>query len=377
MNLPVRGFTEMSDVVLTDDIVNLSEFEKLAREKLPKMVYDYYASGACDEVTLGDNRAAFDRLRLRPKMLADVGVRSLSTALFGQKISMPVLIAPTAFHGLACSDGEKATARAAARADTIMVLSTLSNFSIEEVLAETKGNVWFQLYVYKDRGVTRDLVERAERAGCKALVFTVDSPLLGRRERDVRNRFHLPPGLGVGNVRNARLENLPEKPNESGLAAYIASLYDTSLSWKDVDWLCSITRLPVLLKGILRGDDAERAIEHGASGIVVSNHGGRQLDGTIATLDALPEVVEAAGERATVLIDGGVRRGTDVVKAIACGAQAVLLGRPVLWGLAADGESGVLRVLEMMRSELDLAMALAGCPTVEDIRRDLLFRPHY
>lgn len=287
---------------------------------------------------------------------------------------MPVLIAPTAFHALANSEGEKATARAAARANTIMVLSTLSNFSIEEVMAETKGNVWFQLYVYRDRGVTRDLVERAERAGCKALVFTVDSPLLGRRERDVRNRFHLPAGLSVGNVRSARLENLPEKAHESGLAAYIASLYDTSLSWKDVDWLCSITKLPVLLKGILRGDDTRRAIEHGASGIVVSNHGGRQLDGTIATLDALPEVVEAAGDRATVLIDGGVRRGTDVLKAIASGAQAVLLGRPVLWGLAADGEAGVLRVLDMLRGELDLAMALAGCPSIEAITSDLLFR---
>ena len=354
--------------------LNVDDFEALARERLPAMAYDYYASGAHDEVTLRENRAAFARLALRYRVLVDVSRRDLATTVLGRRIAMPVLIAPTAFHRMAHPDGEVATARAAAAAGTIMTLSTLSTTAIEEVTAASAGPLWFQLYVYKDRGATRDLVQRVEAAGATALVLTVDAVLFGRRERDVRNRFCLPEGLAVRNLVAAGMGDLPPAAADSGLAAYAVSLFDPALSWKDVGWLRSITRLPVIVKGIVRGDDAARAVEQGAAGVVVSNHGGRQLDTARATIDVLPEVVEAVAGRAEVLLDGGVRRGTDVLKAIALGARAVLIGRPVLWGLAAGGEAGVGRVLSLFREEIDLAMALCGCPDVASITRDLVRR---
>lgn len=355
------------------DCVNLRELEALAKERLSPMAFDYYVSGACDEITLAENERAYDRIFLAPRMLVDVSRRDLSTEILGQHASMPILVAPTAFHRLAHPDGEKATARAAAAAGTIFTLSTLSTSSIEEVAATGNGTKWFQLYVYSDRGVTQSLVERAEKERYKAIVLTVDSPMLGRRERDVRNGFHLPADLCVANLMKAGFEQLPPKERESGLAAYIATLYNTALTWKDLEWLCSLTKLPVLVKGVLRPDDALRALEHGAAGIVVSNHGGRQLDTVPATVTVLPSIVEAVAGRADVLVDGGIRRGTDVLKALALGAKAVLVGRPVLWGLATDGEQGVLRVLEMLKAELDLALVLSGCPSVKEIPRDLIF----
>ncbi|MEO7330029.1 MAG: alpha-hydroxy acid oxidase, partial [Minicystis sp.] len=320
-----------------DDLINLFDFEAAARESLAPMIRDYYASGAHDEVTLGENRAAYDRLSLYYRTLVDVSRRDLSTTLLGHPLSMPVLVAPTAFQKLAHPDGEVGTARAASKAGTVMVLSTLSTCSIEEVRAEATGPTWFQLYVYKDRGASRALIERAEAAGCSALVLTVDAPLWGRRERDVRNRFQLPPGLSVKNLMLAGKSAFPGQSAGSGLAAYMAEMIDQSLSWKDLDWLCGVTKLPVLIKGVVRGDDGGRAVEHGAAAVIVSNHGGRQLDTSPATIDALPRVVEGVAGRIPVLVDGGIRRGTDVVKALARGAQAVLLGRPVLWGLAAGG----------------------------------------
>jgi 4-hydroxymandelate oxidase len=340
------------------------------------MVYDYYASGAADEITLRDNRAAFDRRRIAYRVLAGVGERDLATSVLGQPVSMPVLVAPTAFHRLAHPDGEAATARGAGAAGTVIVLSTLSNTPVEEVLAAAAEPVWFQLYVYRDRGATRALVERVEAAGCRALVLTVDAPLLGRRERDVRNRFHLPDGLAVANLLAEGYGALPAAEGGSGLAGYVNDLMDPNLTWDDLDRLAAMTRLPVLVKGIVRADDAARAAEHGAAGIVVSNHGGRQLDTSIATLDALPSIAEVLARRhgpsPELLLDGGVRRGTDVVKAIALGARAVLIGRPVLWGLALGGADGVARVLAMLRAELDLAMALAGARTVGEITADLV-----
>ncbi len=361
------------------DALNLAELEEAARAKLPQMAYDYYASGADDERTLGDNRAAFGRRRLAYRVLVDVSRRDLSTTVLGRKVSMPILVAPTAFHRLADPEGEAATARAAAGAETLMVLSTLSNTPVEVVAPAAGGALWFQLYVYRDRGATRALVERVAAAGAKALVLTVDAPLLGRRERDVRNRFHLPPGLEVANLHAAGYGEVAAPAlaagGGSGLAAYVASLLDPALSWDDLDWLRSITELPLLVKGIVRADDALRAADRGVAGIVVSNHGGRQLDTSLATLDALPPIAEAlaaAGARVEVFLDGGVRRGTDVVKALALGARAVLVGRPVLWGLAVGGEAGVARVLAMLRRELDLAMALCGAPTVADLGRDLV-----
>jgi 4-hydroxymandelate oxidase len=358
--------------------INVLELEALARGQLSREAGDYYASGAHDEVTLAANRAAFERLSLAYRVLVDVSRRDLATTVLGQAVSMPILVAPTAFQGLATAEGERATARAAGAAGTVMILSTLSNTAVEEVTAATAGPVWFQLYVYRDRRATEGLVRRAEAAGCRALVLTVDAPLLGRRERDVRNRFGLPPGLTVANLLPVGYGDLPPAAADSGLAAYVSSRVDPSLSWKDLEWLRSLTRLPLVIKGIVRADDARRAADAGAAGIVVSNHGGRQLDTAPATLDVLPEIADALaahGHAIEVFLDGGVRRGTDVVKALALGARAVLVGRPILWGLAVDGQEGAAAVLRFLRDELDLAMALCGAPTLADITRDLVRFP--
>ncbi len=362
----------MKNLEMPNNSINVFDLEAVAKTKLTTLAFDYYSSGACDEKTLSANMTAFQDIWLRPRMLVDVSNRDMTTTVLGQKISAPIMIAPAAFQCLAHAAGELATARAADKFGTTMVLSTLANYSIEEVREATSGNLWFQLYVYKDKGVTRSLIERAEKAGYTALVLTVDSPLLGRRERDVRNKFNLPTGLVCKNLIGNYLEQLPTGSNDSGLAAYISSLYDTSLTWKDLAWFKSITKLPVIVKGILRGDDAARAIEYGADAIVVSNHGGRQLDTTIPTIQALPEVIEAIDNRIEVYMDGGIRRGTDILKAIALGARAVLIGRPFLWGLAVAGQSGVLTVLEMLRSEFDLSMALSGCQSIGDITPDLI-----
>lgn len=351
--------------------IHLGEFETIAAERLPRMVYDYYAGGAHDEITLGENRAAFNRLRLRYRVLRDVSRRDASTEVLGEKLSMPVVIAPTAFHQLATEEGEVATARAAARADTIMTLSTLSTCAIESVGEATAGRLWFQLYVYRDREATRELVARAEAAGAKALLLTVDAQVWGVRERDVRNRFQLPDGLRMVNLVSSGKGEFPDVEG-SGLAAYVARTFDPSLSWKDLDWLCSLTDLPVLIKGVVRGDDAAMGMDAGAAGVVVSNHGGRQLDTCPAPVEVLEEVVQAVDGRGTVLVDGGIRRGTDVIKSVALGADAVMIGRPVLWGLAAGGEEGVVRVLELLRAEIDLAMALCGAANVAEITRDLV-----
>lgn len=356
------------------DLVNLSEFERAAREKMSRMAFDYYASGADDELTLADNRDAFERLKLAYRVLVDVSERDLSTTVLGREVSMPVLVAPTAFHKLAHEEGEAATARAAGAAGTVFTLSTLSNTAVEDVCAAATGPVWFQLYVYKDRGATEGLVRRALEAGCSALVLTVDAPLLGNRERDVHNRFHLPTELKVENMLPKGYGEVAEEAAASGLSTYVNSMMDQSLTWKDLEWLRSVTEVPILVKGIVRPDDALRAVEHGADGVIVSNHGGRQLDTAPATVEVLPAVVDAVHSRGEVLLDGGVRRGTDVVKALALGAKAVMVGRPVLWGLAVDGEAGAKRVLGLLRHELDLAMALCGCPTVKAVGRALLWR---
>ena len=351
-------------------LANLAEFEAAARRRLPAFAFDYYAGGSYDELTLADNAAAFRRLRLVYRVLRDLTGRTLATTVLGAPVSLPVLVAPTAFHRLAHEEGEVATARAAAARGTVMTLSTLSTCPLEDVCA-AGGPVWFQLYVYRDRGATRALVERAAAAGCRALVLTVDAQLWGRRERDVRNRFTLPPELVLANLGGAAMR-LPESPAGSGLAAYVASLFDPALSWRDLDWLAGISRLPVVVKGIVHPEDGRLAVEHGAAAVVVSNHGGRQLDTAIATVDALPAVAEAVAGRAEVLLDGGVRRGTDVVKALALGARAVLVGRPVLWGLAVAGQRGVELVLERLRDELDVAMGLCGCRSPEEVERGLI-----
>jgi 4-hydroxymandelate oxidase len=352
--------------------INLDEFEQAVKDKLPKMVYDYYAAGAHDEITLSENRNAYSRIMLKYRVLRDISSRSLETTILDQAVSMPIIIAPTAFHCLAHPDGELATVRAAGTAGVIMILSSLATTSIEDVVEASSGPVWFQLYVYKDRAATAALVDRAESAGCTAIVLTVDAQIWGRRECDVRNRFQLPEGLSVKNLQPAGKEQFPKEAADSGLAAYVTSLFDPALSWPDVEWLCSITTLPVFIKGVVHSEDARKALDYGVAGVIVSNHGGRQLDTAPATIDVLSQIVEAVENRLDVFVDGGIRRGTDVIKALALGADAVAIGRPIIWGLAHNGEKGVQQVLEIMRFELDLAMGLCGFSGIEEIRSDIL-----
>jgi 4-hydroxymandelate oxidase len=354
-------------------LVNLHAYEAAAAERLPRMVFDYYAGGAGDEVLLRATRAAWDGIALRYRVLRDVSVRSLRCTVLGQSLDWPVLVAPMAFQQLAHPDGELAVMRAAEATGSAMILSTLATRSVEDVRTASRAPLWFQLYIFRDRGATEALVRRAERAGCSALVLTVDSPILGRRERDLLNGFHVPADTPVPNLAAApRGQLAAQAASASALADFTRDNWDASIGWKDVEWLRSITRLPVLVKGIVRGDDARLAMEHGASGVVVSNHGGRQLDTAVATARALPEVVDAIGGQGVVLVDGGIRRGGDVLKAVAMGAHAVLLGRPVLWGLALDGAAGAQRVLQLLKDECDLAFALAGCRSLADATRDLI-----
>ncbi|MBD2629137.1 alpha-hydroxy acid oxidase [Trichormus variabilis] len=352
--------------------INLFEYEQLAKSHLSQMAFDYYSSGAWDEITLKDNRAAFTRIKLRPKMLVDVSEINLTTKVLGEPLQLPLLIAPMAFQCLAHPDGEIATASAAVSAGVGMVLSTLSTKSLEEVATVDNGLQWFQLYIHKDRGLTRALVERAYTAGYKAICLTVDAPVLGKRERDQRNEFTLPPGLHPANLTKISGLDIPHEKGESGLLTYFAQQINPALTWKDLEWLQSLSPLPLVLKGILRGDDAVRAVEYGAQGIVVSNHGGRQLDGAIASIDALPEIIAAVDGRAEVLLDGGIRRGIDILKALAIGAKAVLIGRPVLWGLAVSGQAGVSHLISLLKDELTTAMALSGCANLQDIDSTLV-----
>jgi isopentenyl diphosphate isomerase/L-lactate dehydrogenase-like FMN-dependent dehydrogenase len=298
-------------------------------------------------------------------MLVDVSGMSTGTTVLGTECSSPVLVAPMAFQRMAHPEGELAMARGAAAAGTVMCLSTLATATVEEVAqASGDGARWFQLYWSSDRGVARDLVERAEAHGYGALVLTVDLPVLGRRERDLRTGFEIPEDIPVPIFLALAESTTGVSPNDINWAV------DASLTWRDLEWLRSISSLPFLVKGILTAEDALLAVESGAEGVVVSNHGGRQLDGVAASLDALPEVVEAVGGRGVVLVDGGIRRGTDVVKALALGAQAVLAGRAPLWGLAVGGAEGVQRVLELLRDEVELALALCGCASPADVTRD-------
>jgi 4-hydroxymandelate oxidase len=354
---------------------NLLELEGAARAKIPKPAYDYIAGGAEDEVSLRRNRDAFERWALRPRALVDVSRRDTSAQVLGSTISMPILVAPTAFHCLVHPDGEVATAQGAAAAGTLMVVSTLATRTLEEVASTGSAPRWFQLYVYRDRRVTENLVQRAERSGYHALCLTVDAPVWGRRERDDRNAFTLPPGLSVRNLETAGIDRVPESRLAcSGLSAYWGELLDPSLTWKDVEWLRSLTSLPILVKGVMTAEDAQLAVDHGVAGIVVSNHGGRQLDGTLGTLDVLPEVVAAVGSHVEVYVDGGIWRGSDVLKALALGARAVMVGRPILYGLALGGAEGVAAVLQHLRMELEMAMALAGRPSVAGIDRTVVCR---
>ncbi len=352
--------------------LNLIELEALARERLPRMTADYFAGGAADEITVRENRLSWSAPTLRYRVLVDVSQRDLSCTILGRNRESPIFVAPMAFQRLAHPDGELATVRAAARSRATMIVSTLSTVPMEDVRAATTDPIWFQLYIHKDRGITSELVRRAEAAGFEALVLTVDVPAQARRERDIRNGFHLPTDIPIANLSNAGIEHFPAIRDDSALASYVMGNFDPSLTWRDLEQLSQSTSMPVVVKGIVRGDDAKLAVSHGARAIVVSNHGGRQLDTSITGLEALPDVVAAVDAKLDVLVDGGIRRGTDIVKAIALGAKAVLVGRPVLWGLAIDGENGATRVLDLLREELDTAMALCGAPSLANITPDLI-----
>jgi len=344
--------------------LTVDDFEAAARDVLPEMVFDYYAGGSGEEWTLRENTRAYGRWVIRPRVLVDVSNVEPMTTVLGQELPFPILLAPTAFQRMAHSDGELATAHGASSLSAIMVVSTIATVSLED-LAATGVRRWFQLYVLKDRDLTATLVKRAHAAGYEAIVLTVDTPLLGRRLRDERNSFALPAGIGLANLEGS---GLPESSG-SGLFSFFLERHDASLTWNDVAWLRSLSPLPLVLKGIVTAEDTRLAVDAGVDAIVVSNHGGRQLDGAPATLDVLPEVVEAAEGRIEVLLDGGIRRGSDVFKALALGARAILVGRPYLWGLAVNGADGVRQVLEIIRDDLMLTMALAGRSRIADIDR--------
>lgn len=352
--------------------VNVNEFQELAKQALPKMYYDYFSGGAEDQFTLKENMEAFKRIIIRPRVLVDVSKLDISTTILGYKTSSPIMIAPTAMQGLAHPEGEVATARAAAACNTIMVLSFSSSYSLEEVASSCNAVRFFQLYVYKRRDVSALMVQRAERNGFNAIIVTVDTPKLGRREADIKNRMISPP---LSNLKGL-ISNDVVSDKGSKLEAFASATLDPSLSWKDIAWLKSITNLPVLIKGILTREDALKAMEVGVAGIIVSNHGARQLDYSPATIAVLEEVVHAVEGRIPVILDGGIRRGTDVFKALALGAQAVMIGRPVVYSLAAKGQDGVERVVKMLNDELELTMTLSGCSMVKDITRCHVWTEH-
>jgi 4-hydroxymandelate oxidase len=343
------------------DILSLPEFEERARACLPHMAYEYLASGAADEITLRWNREAYDRIRLRPRVLRDVSRVDTRVKLFGRELPFPILLAPTAYHRVLHPEGEIATARGAGAAGATWVVSSSTTTTIEEIAAAATAPLWFQLYLQTDRGVTRDLVQRVEQAGCQALCLTVDQPVLGARNRQTRARFRLPPGVTAP----YRLD--------IGQGQNVMDPRRVVVTWKDVEWLRRATRVPLLLKGILDADDADQAVRIGADGVIVSNHGARILDTAPATIDALPRVAERLRGRAPVLVDGGVRRGTDVLKAIARGATAVLIGRPYCYGLSVAGAHGVQRTIEILRAELEMALQLTGRAALGELDASVLW----
>jgi 4-hydroxymandelate oxidase len=342
--------------------LNVHDYERLAREKLDEAAFGYFTGGAGDEWTLRENERAFRRFVLRPRVLVDVAEVATATRVGGTEVSLPALVAPMAFQRLAHPEGDLATARAAAAAGTVFCLSTAATATPGEVAeAAPNGVCWFQLYWPADRGFTRELLELAAAAGFTAIVLTVDLPVLGRRERDLRTAFDVPADMVVPVFRGWETRPGATTPEQ------LNWVVDRKLTWRDLEWLRSVSPLPLFIKGIHTAEDAVLAAEHGAQAVVVSNHGGRQLDGVAAAIDVLPEVVDAVGDSCEILVDGGVRRGVDVLVALALGARAVLVGRPILWGLAVDGEDGVRRVLELLRAEIENGLALLGCTSPADV----------
>ena len=370
--------------------VNLDDLRRAARRKLPRMVADFMEGGAEDEFTLDENRRGFRDIALRPRVLVDVSRRDLSTTVCGERLELPVVLAPTGLTRLASRDGEIGAARAANRAGTVLMLSSAASFTIEQIATAAPGPMWFQLYPWRDREVVGALIERARAAGCRVIAVTVDSATIGARERDTRNGFSVPLRPTLRNVLDvarhptwlrqtlfgppvnfANLADVAPDKNQGvqSLARYTSDLNNPANDWSEFDWLREQWDGPLMIKGIMDAEDGKRAVAHGADGVIVSNHGGRQIDGVAGSIDVLPEVVEAVDGQIDVMLDGGVRRGIDVLKAVALGAKAVMVGRPLWWGLAAGGERGVDRVLEILRGEMDRTMALSGRPTLADFDR--------
>lgn len=352
-------------------VADLMQFEALARPRLSQMAYDYVRSGGADEITMRENRLAFERLRLAPNVLVDVSELDTRVTLFGMELEHPILLAPIAYHRLYHAEGELATARGASTAGATMVVSTFTTTAIDQIAKNTQRPIWYQLYVQRDRAFTKDMVQRAVAAGCKAVCVTADTPVLGCRYGQLS--FGLPSHLECVHLRGLKLDTQAPTHKLKRGGIYDA-LFDASFNWKDLEWLRSVAGVPVLVKGVLSAEDGRRAVEHGADGVIVSNHGGRNLDTGPATIDALPRVVEAVGGKIPVMIDSGIRRGTDVLAALALGAKAVFLGRPYIYGLALGGQKGVERTINILRDEFERAMALTGRRSIAEIDGSVLWK---
>jgi isopentenyl diphosphate isomerase/L-lactate dehydrogenase-like FMN-dependent dehydrogenase len=350
--------------------VCVADFRDLAKTKLPKATFDFIETGSADEVTLRENVAALQRLKILPPILSGVAQADLSATVLGSDVKLPILLAPVAAQRMYHPQGARAAARAAAAMGTVFGVSSSAADSVEDIAAAAAGPKWYQLYVPKDRELAKQLVQRAERAGYRAIVVTVD---LGEwKDADRRNRFALPKEMLLKHLRDVGVASVSDSMSHAELIALNSRTWDLTFSWDFFDWLRSITKLPLVIKGVLRPDDARKAVAMGLDGVIVSNHGGRRLDGVPASIEMLPAIVDAVGGKAEVFMDGGIRRGTDVLKALALGAKAVLIGRPYAWALAADGEAGVLKVLELLRDELQNALTTCGCAKIADVRRSLL-----
>lgn len=354
---------------MTSGPVNIYEYEAIAQMRIGKGEYDFIAGGATDEITLRRTRAVLDSIMLKPRMMVDISNRDMSTTVLGQEISFPVMLDPAGNHSAAHSDAEIATVRAAGKAGTIMVLSAQSSRTLEDVAQSSSGPIWFQQYFFRDRGLTLEMAARAEEAGYSALCLTLDAKVSPKRERNIRNNYR--GGGGSPNFAHLNLTDPSESFALDGPSG-VRDIRDPASTWPDLDWLAANTRLPLVVKGIMHAEDGRQSAEHGASGIIVSNHGARYLDTTFASVEVLPEVVDAVQGRAEVYLDGGIRRGSDIFKAIALGARAVLIGRALFWGLAVDGEEGLSAVLEILRDELDRTMGMCGRSTIDSIDRETI-----
>jgi len=352
-----------SSKTLTND-----ELIEKSKKTLEPAIFDFISGGSGSECGVANNLSAFQRYQIIPRVLQKSGTIDTSAVLLGKNLPSPIIIAPCAFHKLVCEDGELATARAAAKTNTIFTLSTMSTCTIEDVASASSADKWFQLYVFKNRDITTELVRRAENAGYKALVITVDVPAMGMRVRDIRNKFSLPSGLEAVNFKKFGLSTISDKTDGSKVKEHTDQQFDSDLGWDSIDWLRSITKLPIILKGILNSEDAAEAVKHSIAAIVVSNHGGRQIDSIISPLDVLPEIVRAVDNKIPLIVDGGIRNGEDVFKAIALGASAVMIARPVMWALSVGGEAELESLFIRLQNELTLTMKLAGCNTLQVIK---------